>query len=107
MFSWFRQRRTEVSDSTPSEVSQSRRIVADFYNDQRDFRGLVVEREDGTFSYYFELLMDLSEEPVRPIPEVWWDGNLQPLSGIYQSAEAALAEAKRDAVWLQNRRSAE
>ena len=107
MFGWFRQQRTVVPDSTPSEVSQSRKIVAEFYNDQRDLRGLIVEREDGTYSYYFESLMDLSEEPVRPIPEVWWDGNLQPLSGIYQSAEAALAEAKRDAVWLQNRHSAE
>ncbi len=105
MFGWFRQRRTVASDSSASEVSQSRRIVAEFYNDQCDFRGLIVERQDGTFSYYFESLMDLSEEPVWPIPKVWWDGNLQRLSGIYHSAEAALAEAKRHAVWLQNRSS--
>lgn len=83
----------------------SRRIVAEFYNDQRDFRGLIFEREGGTFSYCFESLMDLSDEPVWPIPEVWWEGNLQPLSGIYDRAETALAEAKRDSVWLQNGRS--
>ncbi|MBA4019726.1 MAG: hypothetical protein C0483_21385 [Pirellula sp.] len=101
MFGWLRKRPTDAT-AEPLSDAPSRRIVAEFYNDRRDFRGLIFERDDGTFSYYFESLMDLSDEPVWPIPEVWWEGNLRPLSGVYDSAETALAEAKRDAVWVQN-----
>lgn len=90
-----------ATDLLRSMASPSR-TVATRYNAAKTFRILVFERDDGSFGYYFEYLIDLSDEPVRPIPEIWVDDNLPRNSGAYDSVESAVQEARRDSVWVQH-----
>ena len=83
-------------------MSQASKTVATQYNAAKNFRILVFERDDGSFGYFFEYLMDLSNEPVWPIPEVWVDDNLPRNSGAYDTVELAVREAQRDSVWVQH-----
>lgn len=85
----------------PSPEWPDRKIVAELYNDRHDFRCRIFERGNGSYSYFFEFLMDVSDEPVSPIPEIWTDMNLTNTSGVSSTIESAIEEAKRDSIWLQ------
>lgn len=101
MFGWFRKRRRQIHDPISKERDRQL-IVTKFYNDARNFRCVISRRDNGTLSYYFESLMDLSDEPVFPTPEIWWEDNSHSWSGVYDSVEIATAEAKRDPEWIRN-----
>lgn len=55
MFDWFRKRRRIFHDSVSQERGRRRTVTA-FYNNARDVRCVVFERDDGGLSYYFESL---------------------------------------------------
>jgi hypothetical protein len=99
MFGWFRRRRRALPEVERSEWPPPEKVVAEFYNERRDFRGLVIMRFDDAFAYLFQSLM---YDPVYPVPDDWRDDNLHPLSGVYDTIERAVAEAKRDAEWVRH-----
>ncbi len=84
------------------EGAQRSDIVVECYNDAKDFRIIVYRRRESTFGYYFERLhQGPGLEGVPPeVDSYWTEDNPHASSGAYDSAQAAMGEAKRELGWV-------